>query len=254
MHRIFVGEPIPDMGQSLEITGEEAVHAVRVKRIEPGDGLALTDGAGVRAEATVEHIARGGKRDGPTLDVRITARSEVPWPGVAPVVEVLSATPKGSRVDELVDGLSQVGAASWSPLVTARGVVDPRDAKLARLERIAREAAKQCSRPWVLKIGPPKAFAAAVEPDGARVIVADATGGPWAGSMSDGRRLRLLVGPEGGWTGDELALASRAGATIARFGVHTMRIEVAAVAACAVLMSGGVPARGADAIESPTSS
>ncbi len=243
MHRIFVDGSIPDTGQTLEIAGEEAAHAVRVKRVSPGDHLGLMDGAGVLAEATAEQVIKGGKRDGPALIVRIDSRSEVPWPGVAPQVEVLSATPKGSRVDELVDGLSQAGAASWSPLHTARGVVDPRDAKLARLERIAREAAKQCARPWMLRIGPQQSFARAIEPDGAHVVVADATGGPWVGSMNDGRRLRLLVGPEGGWTGDELAGATRAGATIARFGVHTMRIEVAAVAACAVLMSHGAPAR-----------
>jgi 16S rRNA (uracil1498-N3)-methyltransferase len=80
--------------------------------------------------------------------------------------------------------------------------------------------------------------------------MADATGKPWAGSMSDEQPVRLLVGPEGGWTGEELAAASRAGATIARFGVHTMRIEVAAVAACAVIMSRGTSAQ----VPAPSSS
>lgn len=242
MHRILVDQIIPDTGQTMAITGEEAVHAIRVKRLEPGERLALMDGAGVWADATAEQIITGGKRDGASLQVRIADRHEVAWPGQRPIVEVFTATPKGARVDELVDGLSQVGAVSWAPLQTARGVVDPREAKLARLERIVRESAKQCARPWLLRIGPPRTFADAIKADGAHIVVADATGEPWAGSMSDEHPVRLLVGPEGGWTGDELAAASAAGATIARFGVHTMRIEVAAIAACAIIMSRGMNA------------
>jgi 16S rRNA (uracil1498-N3)-methyltransferase len=235
---MFVDNTIPDMGQVMAIAGDEAAHAIRVKRLEPGEAVCVMDGAGVIGEGRVERAIKGGKREGPTLEVRIGARREVAWPGVTPGVEVFAATPKGGRVDEMVDGLSQVGAAVWSPLQTERGVVDPREAKLARLERIAREAAKQCGRAWVLRIGGQKSFAEAIVGDGVRVVVADATGEAWAG-IKDQRPVRLLIGPEGGWTEQELAAARRAGVEVARFGVHTMRIETAAVAACAIIMSGG---------------
>ncbi len=52
-----------------------------------------------------------------------------------------------------------------------------------------------------------------------------------------GAPVRLLIGPEGGWTPAELGRARDAGATIARFGAHTMRIETAALGTAAILLS-----------------
>ncbi len=242
MHRIMVDQGIPGPNERMTISGEEAEHAVRVKRIAIGEQVGLMDGAGVIATASVTAASRGGgRRSGPQLELLIGARREVAYPGATPIVEVMTAVPKGSRVDELVEQLSQVGAASWSPLQAERGVVEPRDAKLARLERIARESAKQCGRAWVMRIGPRVGFAGALGAQGRmRIIVADATGVEWAvaGSPPPGV-VRLLVGPEGGWTNEELAAARAAGAEVIRFGPHVMRIETAAVAACAVVMAGG---------------
>jgi 16S rRNA (uracil1498-N3)-methyltransferase len=239
MHRILIEQPIPDPGQIITITDDEAAHAIRVKRLEPGEALGLLDGAGTVADGVVAAIHKGPRRDGgPGVEVRITARHLVPE--TRPRLSVLTATPKGGRVDEMIDGLSQVGAASWAPLSTARGVVDPREAKLARLERIAREAAKQCGRAWILRIDRHRAFAEALTDRSVRTILADASGLPFTTPPDAGSPIRLLIGPEGGWTPAELESARTAGATIARFGPHTMRIETAALAAAAVIMAGSL--------------
>jgi 16S rRNA (uracil1498-N3)-methyltransferase len=237
MHRILVTQTIPDTGQVIAISGEEAAHAVRVKRLEPGDTLELLDGAGIIAAAEVRAIGRGSKRDGPTLEARITQRQEV-LPAV-PSLEVYTATPKGGRVDEMIDQLSQVGAATWGPLETARGIVEPRERKLERLERLTHEAAKQCGRAWLLRIERPATLSGLLAGKDCRVILADASGIPYDPATVRGvPRVRLLIGPEGGWTAEELDLARSLGAAIARFGPHTMRIETAAVAAAAVVMAG----------------
>lgn len=234
MHRVFLEQVLPLVGQSLVIGGEEAVHALRVKRLEVGDHLQVMDGAGTVAEAEIVSVVKGGKRDGPTIDAKVVGRQEVAR--TLPSLQVCTATPKGARLDEMIDGLSQVGAAAWSPLETQRGVVDPRESKLARLERIAREAAKQCGRAWIMDVGASMPFDLALRAEaGQRVVLADATGGGFRPEPS-ATAIRLLVGPEGGWTGDELAWARAAGATVARFGVHTMRIEVAAVVAAGCIM------------------
>ena len=236
MHRLLTDAPIPDPGQIMAIDGDEAAHAIRVKRLEPGEAVVVMDGAGVIAEGVVHEAARG--RSGPTLSVRISTRREVAAPGLWPIVDVFAATPKGGRVDEMIDGLSQVGAASWSPLNTARGIVDPREAKLSRLERIAREAAKQCGRAWVLRIDRAMELADVLRAGDARIIVADESGEPFApSSINDQRPIHLLIGPEGGWAQGELAAARSAGAQITRFGLLTMRIETAAIAATAIIMA-----------------
>ncbi|MCC6321170.1 MAG: 16S rRNA (uracil(1498)-N(3))-methyltransferase [Phycisphaerales bacterium] len=247
MHRVFLEQAIPEPGEALSIEGEEAVHALRVKRLREGDAVRLLDGAGVVAEARidgVERVPRASRGGGSSVRLMVVSRSEEPRP--EPWLEVLTATPKGARVDEMIDQLSQIGAGSWGPLRTERGIVDPRPAKLDRLERLAREAAKQSGRAWLMRIAPERTLGQALGDGGAENIVADASGEPYhaaGGAGARGGAVRLLVGPEGGWTSGELAAARAGGAVIARFGPHTMRIETAAVAGAAVIMAGAT-ARG----------
>lgn len=244
MHAVMVDVEVPEVGGALQIGGDEASHALRVKRLETGQCLRVLDGAGVVAIARITGTRKGG-RDGLVMDAMVERRDQTPFPGVLPWVEVLSATPKGGRVDEMIDALSQVGAASWSPLDTERGVVDPREHKLARMERIARESAKQCGRAWVLRIGEKQSFDSALASGGeanvAAVIMADAAGDSWSrveAKLAGGAKLRILIGPEGGWTDAERERARAAGVMMASFGPHVMRIEQAAAAACAVVMAG----------------
>ncbi|MBC7836147.1 MAG: 16S rRNA (uracil(1498)-N(3))-methyltransferase [Phycisphaerales bacterium] len=249
MHRIYTNLPIGvGAGDSLVITGEEAHHAARVKRVEGGEVVQLLDGAGMVGIALVLPMdaagtaGLGARRRAGELVVRLLSlgREE----RASPVIEVCSATPKGQRTDDLVDGLSQVGAAAWRPLATAHGVVEPRESKLERLERRAVEASKQSGRPWVMRIGSEISVPEVLmDAKAGRLVVADSTGVPYqterAGGRADGGvgAIRLLVGPEGGFTKEELRLAREAGATVCAFGPHIMRIEVAAVAACAVVMA-----------------
>jgi 16S rRNA (uracil1498-N3)-methyltransferase len=65
-------------------------------------------------------------------------------------------------------------------------------------------------------------------------VIADAGGQPYEPGKED--RVRLLVGPEGGWTEGELADAVEAGARVVRFGRHVMRIETAAVVAAGIIL------------------
>ncbi|HMN42520.1 MAG TPA: RsmE family RNA methyltransferase [Phycisphaerales bacterium] len=233
MHRVSVDQIVWAAGESAVIDGDEAHHALRVKRVRPGERIELMDGRGGIAEGEVVEGDLGAKSR--ELHVRVTGvRREQP---ARPRVEIWTAVPKGGRVDEMIDQLAQVGAAAWRPLDTARGVVDPREAKMERLGRIAVEASKQCGRAWRLEIGPKATMDEALRAaPGVRVVVADASGSPWSGAESS-EHLRLLIGPEGGWTPEELAAARTANASISRFGPHVMRIETAAVAACAMLVS-----------------
>ena len=241
MHRILLETTIPDPPAMLSIDGEEAAHALRVKRLAPGERIEVLDGHGTIALGEVQpdadqptaHARRHSDR---TLTVRLIERRFIA--PIRPEVEVCAATPKGQAVDQMIDQLAQVGAAAWRPLHTSRSVVDPRPAKLDRLERIAHEACKQSGRAWLLRIDPRMDFAQALPPPaGVALVLADASGAPLpANFRSD--RIRLLIGPEGGFTPEELAAARSAGTTIARFGPHTMRIETAAVAAAALLLGG----------------
>lgn len=226
-HHVVLLEHAPTPGETLRLAGDEAHHALRVRRLASGDRLALRDGRGF---VGVGVITGSGKHAGEwTLDVRVDeARTEPPQ---RPALHVLAAPPKGERLAEMIDGLSQVGAASWGPLRTTRTVVDPREGKLERLGRVARESLKQCGRAWTLAITPGAGLA---DLPHRGVIVADASGQPYA--PRGDAELTLLIGPEGGFTPEELAALRAAGAHLASFGRHTLRTESAAVVAAGIIM------------------
>ncbi|MEO1585324.1 MAG: RsmE family RNA methyltransferase [Planctomycetota bacterium] len=238
MHRIMLTDPLPPApGGTIAVEGEEAHHAARSKRLEPGDRVELLDGQGSVADGEIVEIVKlgkqGGRRAGGSsawaVRTRIIAVDR--RPPTAPALGVLSAVPKGPRLEAMVDQLSQVGAASWSPLASERSVVDPREGKLHRLGRVASESAKQAGRAWTMSIGRAARLADAL---GSGIVVADASGEAY--EPSGASEITLLVGPEGGWAAAELEAAHEAGATVASFGVHTMRIETAAPVAAGIVL------------------
>lgn len=237
LHRVHLAEGLPAEGGHVAITGDEAQHAVRVKRLGEGDPLELLDGRGRVASATIEAAEKLGKKSGWSLTARIDAVRSVPMP--SPAVHVRTAPPKGPRLEHMIDQLAQAGAASWGPLITKRTVVDPREGKLARLERVAAEASKQSGRAWTLEIAPAMRFADAIDGAG-NTILANASGDFVQPGVIAVSSITLLIGPEGGWEDRELARAREAGVRIVRFGPHVMRIETAAVVAAGALASAAV--------------
>ncbi|MCB9841445.1 MAG: 16S rRNA (uracil(1498)-N(3))-methyltransferase [Phycisphaeraceae bacterium] len=256
MHRVLIEHGVA-AGDEVVVGGEEARHAVRVKRLEVGEGIELLDGRGMVAVARfVEarkagagsngRAGRGGKGEWELVArVESVQRRE----RVRPAVHVRCPTPKGERLGEMIDALSQVGAASWGPLEAVRAQKEASRGRMERLERIAREAAKQCGRAWTLEIAEGVAFRAACEgalggETGSSVVtvLADAGGvaarrdalrGAGASTPSD---VVLLVGPEGGWDEREVAFARERGVVVCAFGPHVMRIEQAAPVGAAVVL------------------
>ncbi len=219
-------------GGVVLIDGDEAHHAARVRRLEPGDAVALHDGRGGIAEASLVRSYKS--RDGWSLEVRIGAVRREPPP--SPALEVWASAPKGERLELMLDGLSQVGASTWRPLLSERTVVEPRAGKLDRLRRVAVESMKQCGRAWALSIGEPAGLARAAEA-GAWIVVAHADAPSLSPPTHRPIAARLIIGPEGGLSPCELDVLRRCGATPANFGPHVMRIETAAVVGAAATIA-----------------
>lgn len=225
MHTLFFPD-LTESDESLVIEGDEARHAARVKRLAPGDTLRVLNGKGLIATCRVQDTRK-------RLALEVIERAVAPR--IVPQVEVWSATPKGARVEAMIDALAQVGAASWTAMSTKYGVVDPRETKLSRLDRIAAEACKQSARAWTMRIEAKADFERALvgAPESA-IVVADSSGSPYRATGAG--RIRLLIGPEGGFTREEIAHSRDAGAQVVAFGPHTMRIEVAAPVAAAIIL------------------
>lgn len=190
-------------------------HLSRVLRLRSGDVVTVTDGRGRWRPC---RMAGGGPVLEPAGDVR-TAPSPTP-------TTVVVAPPKGDRLEWLVQKCTEVGVGRIVLVQAARSVVrwdDERAAKqLTRLGTIAAEAAMQARRVWLPSVEGPVP-AAAVLPSAA---VAEPDGRP-----VDARDRCIAVGPEGGWTPDELAVAGDQ----VSLGPNILRVETAAVVAATLM-------------------
>jgi 16S rRNA (uracil1498-N3)-methyltransferase len=235
LHRITLDAAPPQAGQPLTITGDEAWHAVMVKRLQTGDTVEILDGRGTVANATVTRTDK--RKRHAVIDLRVNSIDR--HPPTSPCVEVWSAVPKADRASQMIDQLAQAGAAVWRPLITERSVTDA-DHKADRLHRIAVEASKQCGRPWHLALDTPRTIDDAVAWAGSHpagsLLVADGDGKPPT-AFASAEHLVVLVGPEGGFTPAELVTLRAANAASLRLGPHILRTETAAVAAAVALLA-----------------
>jgi len=233
VHRLFEEGLVARDGDVIVIGGEEAYHAARVKRVEVGERVQVLNGAGLLADGEVAEIRKG--RDGWEVAVRVLGARVMEVE--KPQVEVWTGVPKGDRLEDMVDQLAQIGVAAWGPVHAARSVVEPREGKMTRVSRRAVEASKQCGRAWSMRVeeGGDLKVALGAAPSRVRVVLADASGGGYVRTGAE--RIRVLVGPEGGWTEDEVRMAREAGAAVARFGAHVMRVETAGPVAAAVVLA-----------------
>jgi 16S rRNA (uracil1498-N3)-methyltransferase len=219
-------------GEQVTLTGDEAQHAAGARRLRAGETLVLFDGHGLSATATLVALRDRGRE----LDLRLGERHAKPPP--RPAVTLACALPKGDRLATMLDMATQLGMSSFTPLRCERGVVEPSAANLARMHRLCLEACKQSRRAWLPRIGDPDtvaAVAARSRDDGACLVLAQPGGQPWSAlARAPDQPLTFLVGPEGGFTDQEVGEARAAGAQAVGLGDAILRIETAAVALLAL--------------------
>ncbi len=151
---------------------------------------------------------------------------------------VASAVPKGARADWMIEKLSELGVETFIPLETRRSVVHPEAGKRQRWARIAEESAKQCRRQGFLHIAEPTSLeevatldvshriCLSTEPDSTPVTALP----PMVGEIL------ATVGPEGGWTTEEMSLLLASRFRMAALTSTILRIETAAIAIASIIM------------------
>jgi 16S rRNA (uracil1498-N3)-methyltransferase len=232
--RVFV-RPEAIVGDRVRFEADEARHLGRVRRLRPGDLVEATDGAGHLY--TVRLAALAGASAWGTIEARAEPGRESPC-----AITLAQAILKGDRMAWLVQKATELGVARIVPMETARVVarVASGAAPHRRWERIAREAVKQSRRVVVPTVERPRRLADAVaearthdlallcwERSGLTLDHAVPTAGRPA-------RLLLLVGPEGGFTPEEVVSAEAAGARPFSLGPRILRAESAGLAALAL--------------------
>lgn len=197
------------------LTNDDDHHLRRVLRIRGADEITLGDGAG-------RWVAARLKPEG------VSVESEPVFEPAPRPAAVISAIPKGDRPEWIVQKLTEIGVSSIGFMDCARSVVrwDPERAgrQIARMRRVAREAAMQSRRLWLPRVLDVMPFGEATTSPG--TAIADPAGDALADDVET-----VLVGPEGGFTEGELN-AVRARVSLSR---HVLRVETAALAAAFLL-------------------
>src|SRR3954449_13571596 len=224
-------------GDVVDVEGDEAHHAVAVRRLRAGEALALTDGLGTTVTGVVHET---GKR---RLSVAIEEVATVSEP--EPRLTVVQALPKGDRGELAVEVLTEVGVATVVPWAAARSVAvwrgERAEKSLARWRATAREAAKQSRRAWFPHVEPltstqdvaglvAEASIALVLHETASASVVDVAV-PTTGTVV------VVVGPEGGIRDDELETLRKAGASVVHLGTEVLRTSTAGVATVAAVLA-----------------
>ena len=215
--------PLPRAGETARLSREEADHA-RARRLRAGDPVVLIDGGGREALAVLERLDRKGGQ----VVVERVRDSPKPSPPIALSTAGLRAERLAWLVEKATefsaDRVTLVSSGRTQSFRASRGVSE-------RLERVAREAAKQCQAARWPSIAGPVSFerALAEDPSSHRVFL-DGSGKLFPAVLSE-RPAVLLVGPEGGWTEAEREAARGRGWTFAALPAGKLRAETAAVAA-----------------------
>jgi 16S rRNA (uracil1498-N3)-methyltransferase len=238
-YRFFVPELDP-RERVVTLPADEARHLGRVLRLGPGAIVSVFDGRGGEWEAEVAEVGR----DTATVGLK-AALEPAPEPRV-PITLLLSVL-KGEKMDDVVRDAVMLGVAAIRPIVTTRTEVSLaallRGQRAERWRRIAIASTKQCGRAVVPAIAEPETVEATLSrsPASARLALVE----PGATGIAV-RQLRdvdpplsaeVLVGPEGGWTAEELARIDAAGGIGLRLGGLTLRADAVPLVALVALQT-----------------
>ncbi len=241
MRRFFSDRSIES--SSVVITGQEAIHMARVIRVRAGDRVVLFDGSGAQFEAEVVRVGRN------QVELNIVEKRSVhrELPGALHIGVPL---PKGDRQHWLVEKAVELGVTHLIVLKTARSTVEPSSSGLERLRRYVIEASKQCGRnrlmqidwqpEWesFLRMAPSQACRWLAHADSRATAWQLLVDQPAKTASNPFTEIWAAIGPEGGWTQEEVAVAESLGWHPVWLGPRILRVETAAcvVATLAALL------------------
>jgi 16S rRNA (uracil1498-N3)-methyltransferase len=228
-HRFFVDDEI---SEEVVLRGDQAHQIANVLRLSAGEQIMLVR-SGVESLVVLQSVDPDQVRGRCISKRQVDAEPRV-WLSLAlPIL-------RGDRTEEVIEAVTQLGVSRIVPFVSARSVVRSLpDAKRQRWTRVAREAAETARRGRVPTIDEARDWERLFDALDAPVLVA------WESevlvklrdAVPDTTRLSLVIGPEGGLSMEEIALAREHEAVTVSLGPRNLRSETAAIAAVAQVMA-----------------
>lgn len=238
MHSCYV-PPSEISEDTVRINESERHHLLNVLRLRADDRVEVFDGAGNRYIASLCDT-----RTSP-LQAKILQHQFHPY--TPPYITLFQALPKFDKMDLIVQKTTEIGVSEIAPMICQRSIpksVVP-EKRTVRWQRIANEAAKQCKRPHFAHIFAPQGLEECLA--GVNLNHLDLLILLWEAEKRNGikkilrnhgdaKSVGLFVGPEGGFTNEEVELALQNGCLPATLGDNTLRTETAAIVSVASVM------------------
>ena len=233
MHRFFTNEI---QNGTAVVRGEDVKHISRVLRLKTGDAVQLCDGQGNECEAVIASIAQDA-----------VAFSTQPWTKARNEQEVsvtlFQCLPKAGKMETIIQKCVELGAARFVPVQSERCVVvlkPPYEGRIERWQRVSEEAAKQSKRGRIPEVALPQTLAALDFSAFDTVLAAyeneRTVSLKQALRAHPCRRIAIIVGPEGGFSEDEIRILTAKGAVSVSLGTRILRTETAGMAMLAQIM------------------
>ncbi len=237
MPRFYIPNPHIENGL-LRIEGDEVRHIRRVLRLQAGDEVLVFDGLGKEFEGTIVEEGRSS--------VMVKIQRILSAKGDSPLeVTLAQSLLKGEKMDYLIQKATELGVKEIIPFLSSRSVpLLEKSGKLKRhhrWERIAIEASKQCGRGMVPKVGPLQDYAdmlRGASTDHLRLILWEKDGIKLKEVLarSNGKtKIFFVVGPEGGFSRDEVKEAKGSGFVAVTLGKRILRAETASLCFLSIL-------------------
>lgn len=219
----------------MVLPAEEGRHAIQSRRLTPGAAVNLLDGKGTVGRGIITRIE--------SRSVIVDVRDVQKLPFDSPIrLTLATACPKAARQTFLVEKATELGVWAMQPMICHRSVALPGATTAGRWRRVSIEAAKQCGAAWIPRFDEGQSLASVVarlrEYDLAMIAVARKDAQPLLAVLPDpsaNSSLLALIGPEGGWTDDEVARLTEAGAVPIDLGPRVLRVETAGIAIAAAV-------------------
>jgi 16S rRNA (uracil1498-N3)-methyltransferase len=211
----------------LLLTPQQQHYLLRVLRLRDGDKFIVMDGMGKW------WLARLQGEQGEVLEP-LEVKTVLPV-----AITLMMALPKGNGFDEIVRCCTELGVTCIAPILSDRTLLNPSPQKLERWQRIASEAAEQSERAVVPTILQPVAFNTAIkETTATHRYICEARGDyPHLQQVINktANEIIIAIGPEGGWTNQELEIAIASGFQPISLGRRILRAVTAPIVAISLI-------------------
>ena len=227
--RIYHPAPV-SLQTETELSSDAFQHLIKVLRLNVGDNIALFNGDGQDYEATITSVQK--------KSAYFLATGSKVNDSESPVsVHLAQVISRGDRMDFVLQKSVELGVTEITPLFSERCGVklsgDRLEKKQQQWQKIVRSACEQCGRSVVPEVKPAQQFSDFIQSTfaGLRLTLDPTATKPLSSFQHAEKGIQLLIGPEGGFTDEEVSAAEQQGFNPMRLGPRVLRTETAALSA-----------------------